>query len=289
MAVIMAQIQKPLPLPRTMNPALSEGVEEALLKGLAKEPGDRFASCGDFTAALREAPLTAPPERAPAPAVVAPKAPRRRLFPRLALAAVLLLLLAASGVYLLARTAPPAPPAHGKLIYQAQFKAGTPDLDIDTVLGDQSAGQIRTATGAIEVACAKDCPGLGAVVHLNGQPTRYLYEAVVHFKSGTTIPFSLEGGSYRLTVDPVHDSVQYFHNGVPISSAVDVPALHSGSDFKLSLLTDQRAHAGYLDDVKIGAATDPEIVVYEGGRLGFSAPTGTGLVQVKALRVYQLT
>ena len=66
MAVIMAHLQKPLPLPRSMNPALSEGVEAILLKALAKSPADRYESAQAFIAAL---------ESEEAPAAIAASAP----------------------------------------------------------------------------------------------------------------------------------------------------------------------------------------------------------------------
>lgn len=51
-AVIMAQIQDPLPPPRSVNPRLSENVERVLLKALAKSPKDRYTSATAFLDAL---------------------------------------------------------------------------------------------------------------------------------------------------------------------------------------------------------------------------------------------
>jgi eukaryotic-like serine/threonine-protein kinase len=68
-AVIIAQMTKPLPPPRQVNRELSEAVEAPLLKGLAKEPGDRFPSASAFLRALEQSPV------APAAAtVIAPPA-----------------------------------------------------------------------------------------------------------------------------------------------------------------------------------------------------------------------
>ena len=52
LALLRAHIDKPLPPPRTLNPALSESVEVALFTLLAKDPADRFGSGLDFVAAL---------------------------------------------------------------------------------------------------------------------------------------------------------------------------------------------------------------------------------------------
>ncbi|MEA2645312.1 MAG: eukaryotic-like serine/threonine-protein kinase, partial [Chloroflexota bacterium] len=61
-AVLMAQIRDPLPPPRSINPALAEGIESALLKALAKNPADRYRSASGFLEALeaggRETPST---------------------------------------------------------------------------------------------------------------------------------------------------------------------------------------------------------------------------------------
>ena len=85
-AVIMAQIGNELPPPRSVNPELSEAVQGALLKGLAKDPKDRYKSCVAFVKALADAehpsvplertlvvPRVEVPE--PAPAVPAPPPP----------------------------------------------------------------------------------------------------------------------------------------------------------------------------------------------------------------------
>jgi len=52
MAVLIAQVQQPLPSPRSVNPALNRDVEEVLLRGLAKRPQDRYQNTAAFTAAL---------------------------------------------------------------------------------------------------------------------------------------------------------------------------------------------------------------------------------------------
>jgi serine/threonine-protein kinase len=54
-AVALAHIHKPLPLPRSLNPALPEAVEAVLLKALAKEPGERYESAAAMMAALAAA------------------------------------------------------------------------------------------------------------------------------------------------------------------------------------------------------------------------------------------
>jgi len=55
MATLIAHLHKPLPLPRERNPRLTEPVEQVLLRGLAKDPGDRFATAGELIRALEAA------------------------------------------------------------------------------------------------------------------------------------------------------------------------------------------------------------------------------------------
>ncbi|MFZ5916421.1 MAG: protein kinase domain-containing protein, partial [Chloroflexota bacterium] len=55
LAVIFKHVQDPLPMPRSLNPAISEAVERVILKSLAKDPADRFASAEEMAEALQAA------------------------------------------------------------------------------------------------------------------------------------------------------------------------------------------------------------------------------------------
>jgi hypothetical protein len=68
-AVMIKHINDPLPPPRTLNRELPEAVEQVILKSLAKQPADRFATAAEMVQALQ----AAIPERASvtAPAAVA--------------------------------------------------------------------------------------------------------------------------------------------------------------------------------------------------------------------------
>jgi tRNA A-37 threonylcarbamoyl transferase component Bud32 len=55
LAVMWAQVSAPPPSARQLRPELPPEVDEVLAKALAKSPGDRYATCLEFAAALRAA------------------------------------------------------------------------------------------------------------------------------------------------------------------------------------------------------------------------------------------
>lgn len=55
LAVLLKHINDPLPLPRQLNPAIPEAVEQVVLKALAKDPDDRYQRAADMGAALAAA------------------------------------------------------------------------------------------------------------------------------------------------------------------------------------------------------------------------------------------
>ena len=71
MAIIIKHVTTPLPLPRSINPAIPDSVQQVILKALAKNKEDRYASAGTMMTAFNEAmadapgPLIVPPPEAP--------------------------------------------------------------------------------------------------------------------------------------------------------------------------------------------------------------------------------
>ena len=84
MAVVLAHREDPLPMPRSINPAISAANEAALLKALARKPEDRFQSASGLVRALsigdsgiddRTRPIRITPEPSPAPEPTPPPPP----------------------------------------------------------------------------------------------------------------------------------------------------------------------------------------------------------------------
>ncbi len=55
MAVLYAHLSAPPPRVTAVRPDLAEAVDQVVARAMAKEPDDRYGSCGDFADALREA------------------------------------------------------------------------------------------------------------------------------------------------------------------------------------------------------------------------------------------
>ena len=118
LAVVLKHITAPLPMPRTVNPAIPEAVERVVLKAMAKEPDNRYATAGEMASALRHVVIEGgpgpeialpSPEELIAPAKIEPEAeepvvhaPARRKLPRWVYAAGAVALLALVGVVLAA-------------------------------------------------------------------------------------------------------------------------------------------------------------------------------------------
>ncbi len=70
LATVIKHVTDPIPIPRQINPDIPETIERVLLRGLAKEREDRFASAGALATALKVAveALPTPPETASLPA-----------------------------------------------------------------------------------------------------------------------------------------------------------------------------------------------------------------------------
>jgi ligand-binding sensor domain-containing protein len=78
LAIILKQISAPLPMPSSMKPGISPAIEQVLLKALAKNPADRYATMAEFSAAWRAANKPAVTQHAASPPAPWPAAPASR-------------------------------------------------------------------------------------------------------------------------------------------------------------------------------------------------------------------
>ena len=245
MAVIVAQLQNPLPLPRAVNPNLSESIEVTLLKGLAKAPEDRFASAQDFVGALKAEPervsptlVVAPPKarRKPAPGPIAERRSivRRRSLGFISALVTVLLLISAGGVALLRMphrgpaasrpppapspspsvpVASPSPPGQpisyykGTLVWQAALDGTGNELRFGN--SPSSACSVQTPSGAVVLSdTAQECTTRLAVPYATYTtlPAAYLAELDVSSSPGAKVIFTWKIGEYSPTVGS-HDVV----------------------------------------------------------------------------------
>jgi serine/threonine protein kinase len=75
-AVIWAHVEEPPTPPSAIRPELAGGIDEVMMRALAKDPDDRYPNCREFVAAARAALLPAPQASvSPAPDVDMPAGP----------------------------------------------------------------------------------------------------------------------------------------------------------------------------------------------------------------------
>jgi tRNA A-37 threonylcarbamoyl transferase component Bud32 len=153
LATLLAHLHKPLPLPRERNPQLSTAIEEVLLRGLAKDPKDRYGTAADLVKAIDAAtrqpsgapmsdprafaptiPAAHPPTVVPRPSATAPAvAPARALSNRRLLLAGLIVvgLLIAAGVvqYVLIPPADEGPALYADAVLEETTVEATVDED----------------------------------------------------------------------------------------------------------------------------------------------------------------
>ncbi|WP_328602295.1 serine/threonine-protein kinase [Nocardia terrae] len=96
--LIHAHLHRPIPAPSTVNPTVPKGFDKVIATALAKDPADRYSTCGELADAAA---------RVLAPATPAPIVHPPRRWPRIiALAATVLAAAATTGVYLYNSSSP---------------------------------------------------------------------------------------------------------------------------------------------------------------------------------------
>lgn len=188
-AVLMKHVNAPLPLPRSINPNISEAMEQVILKALAKAPADRYRTAGDMKRAMQAAlttagqgltqfstmPVAAPPAPTPEPSTspaVPPGAsqpqplqPNRRA---LIIGILLLVLVLGGGGMAFWLLQPGA----------ADTPTQTPEPAAAAVERSTLAEPTQTPTGAGEPASTNEAggtPAAGAGAAQIGEPTQVVF------------------------------------------------------------------------------------------------------------------
>jgi len=127
LAILMSRATDPLPMPRERNSHISEAVQEVLMKGLAKEPADRYSKASELVRTLEAASRTAPATSTVEPALTAPtKVAESRRKP-IVLATVIAVVAVAAAIAMGLRTHPtPSLASKGKTVATAPAPAPPP-------------------------------------------------------------------------------------------------------------------------------------------------------------------
>ena len=321
-AVMLAQMRTPLPPPKTVNPDLSQPIEKALIRVLAKEPAERFPSCEAFVDALSAEPsaaaIPAPPvvvaktvrqpieePRRQAPAGVAPTTIRipARLLAIAAAAVVGVLVLGGAG-YAIATsrgnqgtTGNPAGsvngPAHGSLIYDASksksvWGSEEPSPDpVGSLTYSYSSSIDLKLVKETSVYAEFDAPAL----------KNYVSHLVFHVDSGSDFDFDWEvrGRGPSETADMYvqfkvsQETVTLWFapdgaDNAPLTSALPMSGLQSGKTFDLALEVNDTTVRIYINGKQVAQVTETRVT-------GASQPAiyidgKRGALHIESLRYY---
>lgn len=285
-AVMLEQMQSPLPMPRSVNPDLSEGIERAILRALAKDPAGRYPTCSDFVEALaaKDSSATAPapvavaavspvhadaPTEAMAPqspaAVAAPsKAPstsgvfsRGRVLVAAGVVAVLVIASVAVALITLhpggtANARSTGGPAHGSLVYDLKLNSTAWSGGVEPSPDPAKSVAISYPAGSIDLHIAAEGGGVSA--EFDG-PSLKSYVADFVFKTDTGSDFGLNWE--LITAAPNEQAEVYLHFDFAQETMTPILSPYNGSD---SAMTATIAMPG----VQSGSTTDVAVVVTGG-------------------------
>jgi hypothetical protein len=203
MATLKRVIEDDPESPRGVNPNVPDWLGAIILKLLAKNPADRFATAGEVADLLgRHLAHVQQPDREPMPArVAAPVPPRRRRWPRRVLAATTLVLVAAVVVGALLVRKYGADAIARRLANRASVRVELWDPNLqrvvvkkgETPVATLTSGETRTdlppgeyrleligAPGYRPVQVTYDTSGLGPTMHIFAQATDGHYGMILY-------------------------------------------------------------------------------------------------------------
>ena len=310
-AVMLEQIQSPLPMPRSVNPNLSEGVEHALMRALAKDPAQRFPTCGEFVNAIET-------ETAQAPAVAAPTLPQtvqrpaafrpRFLTPwQTAAAVALVVVLAIVSVALYLSGAHPggtssartnAGPAHGSLVYEVKLNSSSWSGGTEPSPDPAQSMSIAYPGRSIDLHILKSGAGISA--GFDG-PSLKNYVADFILKADTGSDFDVnwqliaagdnEQAEVYLHIDVTGEAMTlilspYSGSDQAMTATIPVPGLQRGTTADIAAVVDSGAITLYLNGNKVGEGSETK--ASGAASPGFYMNGTSGTLHVLSLRYYAL-
>ena len=310
-AVMLEQMQSPLPMPRAVNPALSENVERALMRSLAKEPGDRFATCGDFVGALAaDAPVAIPVASAPTMKTPRPQPPaptpgflaRNRVAVAAGVVVALVIASVAAALYALhpgggtsnARSA--TAPAHGSLIYNAKLDSAS-TWSGGAEPSPDPAGSVAIAypSGSIDLKIQKT-GGADLYATFDG-PRLKNYVADFVFKAEAGSDYGLnweiiprgdnETADVYLHIDFAQEAMTLVlapdgSDNQALIATTAVPHLQSGSTTDVAAVVDRGTITLYLNGNRVGQASETKASGAASPSIDLSGDHGT--LHIQSLR-----
>ena len=311
-AVMLEQIQSPLPMPRSVNPNLSEGVEHALMRARAKDPAQRFASCGELVKAIET-------ETTPAPAPVAPTMQQtipqpattgaRAVKPwQAAVGLALVAVLAIGGVALYLSGAHPgligsngtssSEPAHGSLIYNLKLNSTAWSGGTEPSPDPAQSMSIAYPGGSIDFHILKSGAGISA--GFDG-PSLKNYVADFVLKADTGSDFALnwqligagnnEQAEVDLHIDITGETMTlvlspYSGNDQEMTASIPVPGLQHATTADIAAVVSSGTVTLYLDGKKVGEGSETKAT--GPASPGFYMNGASGTLHVLSLRYYAL-
>jgi serine/threonine protein kinase len=318
-AVMLAQLQSPLPPPRKVNPELPETVEGALIRALAKQPSDRFPDCSTFVRTLAAASrlVTAAPAPAPTPSIpaatissppvetVRPLSSRRsaRLYWSIGVAAVVILLAIGGIAYSAATRAPRATPAadalaHGSLIYEARLSTaawGSDSVPVPTPAGSASVGY---GSSSIDLRILKDGASLGGEFDAPALK-EYVSHLVLKVDAGSDFEFDWrirgagpsEAAEVGLNIEVAQEAMTlylspYSGSNQALAPTLAVPGLQGGRTVDIGVVVKGTTISLYLDGVRVAQASETSST--GAATPGFYMDGKSGALHILSLRYYAL-
>jgi serine/threonine protein kinase len=317
-AVMLAQIQAPLPAPRSVNAELPESAEGALMKALAKEPADRFPDCAAFVRTLVSAassvadtPLPAPVPakasltqvRSPSSPAHADGSPRRGRMPLFIGIGALVILLAVGGLAYMAASRTPHTTtrdglAHGSLIYEAKLTAAAWSSGGAPAPVPPTSASVAYGDSSIDMRILKDGASFDGEFDA---PALKEYVAHLVLKVDTGSDFELdwrvrasgpsEAADVGLNIQVAQEVMTLYlspnsGSNQALAASIPVQGLQGGRVVDIGLVVKGTSISLFLDGTRVALASETQST--GAATPGFYMDGKSGALHILSLRYYAL-